>query len=275
MAAFSFQAAHPANTKWHCVTAYCTWTYHTGNREKWGCTGTHPRPCRALKPQCTWTSTHNTVSHSTLNLLQSCLCASCVVLLAHSLCRAPLKPGPSPPSLFWGGKGRELQPSAASDVLQSVSLAAGRGGNMHWVPTPFHSSQGTAPDHANKASAQREASSLSAERSLFSAAPDSQSYWCWQALLEVSTPSPCSSRVSWNRLPRNMSSWIFDFPRTKTPQCPWKPVPGVDHPHSQNPPLAHLYLPRVRCWKPCGCSSVTPLLQWFTQFIECQSLNQS
>lgn len=86
----------------------------------------------------------HTVSHSTPSLLQSCLCASYIVPLAQWVCAEPtLKPGPSPPPMIWGWKSRELQPSAASDMLQFVSLAASRRGNMHQALSPFHSSQGT------------------------------------------------------------------------------------------------------------------------------------
>jgi len=84
---------------------------------------------QGLKTKCTWAYTHATptllqpVSHPTPSLLQPCLCASYVVPKAQRVCAEPaLKPGPSPPSMLLAGKGKELQRSAASDVLQSLFL---------------------------------------------------------------------------------------------------------------------------------------------------------
>lgn len=83
--------------------------------------------------------------------------------------------------MLWGGKGRELQPSAASDMLQSLFLWLLEGEETctkHPLPSSLARELGLAPtsEHAAKASGQREAFSLSTEISPFAATPDSQNH---------------------------------------------------------------------------------------------------
>lgn len=263
ISAFSFHRTHPANMKQHCVITHhtlslCSGHITTENQEKQWCTAMQPVTTQGFKTKCTWTYTHTQI------LIQHPVLQSCAFVpptLYQWVCAEPtLRPGPSPPFVLWGGKGREIQPNTASDVLQSLFLwllAGKETHTKHPLPSSLARELGLtpAPEYAAKAGSQREAFILSTAISPFAATPDSQNHWCWQAPLEASISPPCSSRVSHRRLPRVMSIWVLGFPRMETTQLLWEAGVNASPPSQQKSLLACLHLPKSN-----GGSSGSPLM---------------
>lgn len=138
--------------------------------------------CRSLKPNVRGLKHTHNFSYNTQSSTVVPMCLLRCVFGTMILCKAHTQAWPisSPPSVLRCGQGRELQPRAASDVLQSLFLwllAGEETCTKHPLPSSVARELGLtpAPKHAAKANGQREAFSLSTETSPFAATPESQS----------------------------------------------------------------------------------------------------